>query len=487
MMSWAAIYPWAPTTPDAPIGRQVYGQVRDAIFSGALGAGARLPSSRDLAKRLGVARATVVGAYDQLVAEGYVESRRGSGAFVAADLTSVIDAPPSPALPSAPGPALPLRAVEISAGTAPAPTPGEAPFNTGRTRLDARASEAWRRSARHALRHLGPEHFGYAEPNGAAELRAAIAGYLHAARGVRCEPDQVIVTSGAQHAIGLVARVLVEPGAAVWVEDPGYPPTINALTAAGADVRPVPVDDEGLVVEAGLAAAPGARAAFVTPSHQYPLGSTLSMARRLELLGWAREADAWIVEDDFSSEFRYAGPPLTSLQGLDGGSRVIYVGTFNKAIFPGLRLGYLVAPPSLAPALAEARRLTDRQPSSLSEAIVLDFMQSGEFAGHIRRRRIAYRQQRDALVAALRRHASDVLAVTAPDQGMHLVGDLREGLSDVAAEAVAAQAGVIVRAVSPLYRRAMPRQALMLGFSGFSVQQFEPAAAKLGAALAKLG
>jgi GntR family transcriptional regulator/MocR family aminotransferase len=286
--------------------------------------------------------------------------------------------------------------------------------------------------------------------------------------------------------VGIVARVLIEPGAPVWVEDPGYPATVHALASAGAALHPIPVDGEGLVVGEGLATAPQARAAFVTPSHQYPLGSTLSMARRLELLAWAREAEAWIVEDDFSSEFRYAGPPLTSLQGLDGGVRVIYVGTFNKAIFPGLRLGYLVAPPPLAGPLAEARRLMDRQPSSLTQAMVLDFMRGGEFAAHIRRRRLAYRAQRDALVEALRRHAGDALEPITPDQGMHLVAGLQNGVSDVVAEAAAAEAGVIVRAISPLYRRAPPESALMLGFSGYAVPQMGPAAARLGRALAKL-
>jgi GntR family transcriptional regulator/MocR family aminotransferase len=211
------------------------------------------------------------------------------------------------------------------------------------------------------------------------------------------------------------------------------------------------------------------------------------MGRRLELLAWARTAGAWIVEDDFSSEFRYAGPPLTALQGLDGGERVIYVGTFNKAIFPGLRLGYLVAPRPLTPALAQARRLMDRQPSSLTQAIVLDFMAEGEFAAHIRRRRIAYKAQRDALVEALRRQAGACLTAAPPDQGMHLVAYLADGLSDLAVEAAAADVGVIVRAISPLYRRAPARQGLMIGFSGFAPGQMERPAAQLGEVLRRLG
>lgn len=483
-MSWAEIYPWTEPDRGGRVVRQVYDQVRGAILTGALGAGARLPSSRDLAGRLGVARASVVSAFDQLLAEGYVVGRRGAGTFVAADLSAVIDAPREPT----PSPAEPPPAPPPADALDPPITtlPGDAPFNTGRTLLDPRATAAWTRSARRALRTFGPEHFGYADPAGDPDLRSAIAEYLRAARGVRCGPEQVIVTSGAQHAVDIVSRTLIVRGDAVWVEDPGYPSTVHALNAAGAALAHIPVDAEGIAVGEGLALAPDAKAAFVTPSHQYPLGATLSMARRLELLAWARAAGAWIVEDDFSSEFRYAGLPLTALQGLDGGERVIYVGTFNKAIFPGLRLGYLVAPPALTPALTQARRLIDRQPSSLTQAIVRDFMLAGEFAAHIRRRRIAYRTQRDALVAALARHAGARLSVVAPDQGMHLVGFLADGLSDLAVEVAAAEAGVTVRAISPLYRRAPPRQGLMIGFSGFLPGQMDRPAATLGRVLERL-
>jgi len=483
-MSWAEIYPWSAPERSGPVVRQVYDQVRGAIQTGALGAGARLPSSRELADRLGVARATVVSAYEQLLAEGYAEGRRGAGTFVAADLSGVIDAAVVDAAPAAPAPELPARAQDVAFDPPLTTLPGQAPFNTGRTLLDARAADAWSRSTRRALRTLGPEHFGYGDPCGDPELRAAIADYLRAARGVRCEAEQVIVTSGAQHAVDIVARVLASPGAPVWIEDPGYPATVHALAATGAALHPVPVDAEGLVVSEGVAAAPDARAAFVTPSHQYPLGVTLSMARRLELLAWSRASGAWIVEDDFSSEFRYAGPPLASLQGLDGGERVIYVGTFNKAIFPGLRLGYLVAPKALAPALTQARRLMDRQPSSLIQAIVLDFMREGAFAAHIRRRRLAYRAQRDALAAAIRKHAGAWLTPDVPAQGMHLIAYLKDGLADLAVDAAAANAGVIARAISPLYRHAPARQGLMLGFSGFAPGQMDRPARRLGEVLA---
>jgi GntR family transcriptional regulator/MocR family aminotransferase len=481
-MSWAEIYPWEPPAP--PVVRGVYGQVRAAILQGALAPGARLPSSRDLAARLGVARASVVSAYEQLLAEGYAVGRPGSGTYVRADLTGVLDAPAAPAPVTAPPPGLPAKALALAAAPIPPPRPGARTFNTGRTLMDARAQAAWGRSARRALRRLGPEDFGYADPAGDPDLRAAIAAYLRAARGVRCEADQILITTGAQHAQDIIARVLLSPGDPVWVEDPGYPATLRILETVGARLVPVPVDDEGLNVAEGVRLAPDARAAFVTPSHQYPLGMALSMDRRLELLAWAREAGAWVVEDDYASEFRYAGPPLTALQGLDGGQRVIYVGTLNKALFPGLRLGYLVAPRALIGPLSQARRMMDRQAPTLTQAIVLDFMAEGEFAAHIRRRRVAYGAQRDALARALEARLGHVLEIASPDQGLHLIAYLKDGRSDLEAEALADEHNVTAQAISRLYRGREPRSGLLLGFSGYPVRAMAPGVARLARALA---
>ncbi len=249
--------------------------------------------------------------------------------------------------------------------------------------------------------------------------------------------------------------------------------------AAGATVRPIPVDGQGIDVGAGIKSAPNARAVFVTPSHQFPTGVVLSMARRLELLAWAREKNAWIVEDDYASEFRYGGRPLASLQGLDEGERVIYIGTLNKALFPGLRMGYAVVPRRLLRAFVAARYLMDRQPSTLSQAVVTAFMEEGHFAAHIRRMRLLYRDQRDVLVAALKSRLGADVTVDAPDQGMHLVAYTRRGLSDVAIERAGRQHGVIVRAMSRLHVAAAPRSALVLGFSGYPRQTIGPAVESL--------
>jgi GntR family transcriptional regulator/MocR family aminotransferase len=474
-MSWADVYPWRAPQPGGPVIRQVYDQVRGAIHDGALKPGGRLPSSRDLAARLGVARASVVAAYDQLLAEGYAEGRKGSGTFVCGDLQAVIGV-----RAEAPAAAPEPRAAHLSTLF----PPQAQTFSNGRTLMDARALDAWSKSTRRALRTLDAHHFGYSEPAGDIALRTAVADYLRAARAVVCTPEQVLITSGAQHAIELALRVLLSPGDKVWLEDPGYPSTWQAATAAGAVGCAVPVDRSGLVVQAGVAAAPDARMVFVTPSHQYPTGVAMSLPRRVELVAWAREAGAWIVEDDYAAEFRYEGAPLPSLQGLDGGDRVLYVGTLNKALFPGLRLGYLVAPKALVDRFRVARWLVDRQPPTPTQAITLDFMESGQFAAHIRRRRLAYRAQRDALADALTRRLHNVLEPDVPDQGMHLIAYFRDGRSDVEAEARALAKGVTARAISPLYHDAKPRSGLLLGFTGFAAGAMDAGVARLAAALA---
>jgi GntR family transcriptional regulator/MocR family aminotransferase len=318
-------------------------------------------------------------------------------------------------------------------------------------------------------------------------LRANICEYLRAARAVLCEPDQIVITAGTQQALDIAIRVLLAPGDEVWVEDPGYPLTHAQLLLAKVRPHAIPVDAEGLIVDAGRRAAPRARAVFVTPSHQFPTGVAMSMARRLELLAWARDSGAVIIEDDYTSEFRYSGPPLASLQGLADSEQVIYVGTLNKALFPGLRIGYAVVPQSLLRAFVGARYLIDRQPATLQQQVVSEFMAQGHFAAHIRRMRALYREQRDALTETLSRRAADRLDIAPPDQGMHLIAYLRDGSSDTVIESEALRAGIVVRAISRFYRKARPRPGLMLGFSGFPRQLIVPAAARLATLVTRRG
>jgi GntR family transcriptional regulator/MocR family aminotransferase len=481
--NWAELYAFeVDRAADAPVFRQIYLQLRSAILSGTLRPDTKLPSTRKLAAQLAVSRSAVVSAFEQLLAEGYTFGKKGAGTYITPDLPEPFAAihgrkkRPASSVKTA---ASPHRLGDFADVTSQS---DERPFNLGRTLVDARTAELWRKLSARSLRAFGRHHLGYADPHGMPELRKSVCDYLRAARAVRCEPEQIIITAGTQQAIDIVTRVMQGPDKEVWIEDPGYALTRLALVAAGARVCPIPVDRFGINVAEGIRRAPKARAVFITPSHQFPKGVVLSMARRLELLAWAREQGAWIVEDDYASEFRYGGRPLASLQGLDETERVIYIGTLNKALFPGLRLGYAVVPASLARAFVSARYLMDRQPSSLCQEVVAAFMAEGHFTAHLRRMRELYRGQRDALVAALRRRLGDQLTVDPPDQGMHLVAYTRRGLSDVAIERAAREHDVVVRAMSRLYVETRPQSALMLGFSGYPRQIIAPAVARLARA-----
>ncbi len=466
-----------------PLFHQIYLRLREAIVANTLAPGSKLPSSRHLATRLKVSRTSVVSAYDQLVAEGYAVGREGSGTYVADDVPAAIVRPahgpdalqsPSPPRISQAG----GRYAHFGAGI---DVTGAVPFAPGCCSVDAKTVEAWRRIGVAQMRQFDPAHLAYADPSGDVGLRQQIAEYLRAARAVRCAPDQVIVLSGAQQAIDLSVRTLLNPGDPVWVEDPGYLATRAALSAAGAHLVPVPVDDGGLDVGAGIAAAPEARAVYITPSHQYPTGAVMSMARRLDLLAWAARTGAWIIEDDYDSEFRYAGPPLASLQGLDQAGCVVYVGTLSKVLFPGIRLGFAVVPPALVDAFRGARFLSDRSPPSLPQMMTAQFMRQGLLTSHIRRMRQHYRAARDVLVEAITRHMGDLVEIEVPDCGIQLVVYFRPtvAVSDVVVSEAARSRGLVVKPVSPLYMTAPPRQGLVLGYSGFDPHRLRAAAADL--------
>ena len=437
---WAKLYAFeVDRAADAPVFRQIYLQLRSAILSGTLRPGTKLPSTRELAVN-SVFRGPLSSRLSNSFSLKAIRfGKKGAGTYIASDLPEPFAAirgrkkRPASAAKTAAFPREPGGFVDVTSQN------DERPFNLGRTLVDARTAELWRKLSARSLRSFGRHHLGYADPHGMLELRKSVCDYLQAARAVRCEPEQVVITAGTQQALDIVIRVMQGPDKEVWIEDPGYALTRLVLVAAGVKVCPIPVDQHGINVAEGIRRAPKARAVFITPSHQFPKGVALSMARRLELLAWARESGAWIVEDDYASEFRYGGRPLASLQGLDEAERVIYIGTLNKALFPGLRLGYAVVPPSLVRAFITARYLMDRQPSSLCQAVVAAFMEEGHFAAHIRRMREMYRNQRDALVAALRRRLGDHLTVDPPDQGMHLAAYTRRGLSDVTVERAGAR------------------------------------------------
>jgi GntR family transcriptional regulator/MocR family aminotransferase len=457
---------------------QLYNALRDAILSGRMVPGARLPSTRDLCHTLGVSRNTVTAAFEQLVAEGYLESRVGDGTYVSPALPDELLHVHTDRLPAQRTvDELPLHLSTRFHTLVNTPMGGstdeDAPraFRTGIPALDAFPYAIWSRLVARRWRNPIPELLTYGDAAGYLPLRQAIADYLRAARGVHCTVDQVLITAGSQHALDLITQVLLDPGDPVWIEDPGYRGARAALLGVGAKLVPVPVDEEGLSVAAGIQRAAHARMAYVTPSHQYPTGVTMSVARRLALIEWAHRVDGWILEDDYDSEYRYQGRPLAALQGLDTQERqrrVLYTGTFSKVLFPGLRLGYVVTPPQLTAAFTQALHLAHRYLSVMDQAVLADFITAGHFARHIRRMRALYATRQAVLIDAIRHELAAWLTVDATPAGLHLVGWLKDGLDDrVVAEAAAAQ-GIDVAPVSSYTLLPDGRHGLVMGYAMLS-------------------
>ncbi|HEU5040350.1 MAG TPA: PLP-dependent aminotransferase family protein, partial [Gemmatimonadales bacterium] len=407
-----------------PIHRQVYDGLRQAVLDGRLRPGQRVPSTRALAVELAVSRLPVLAAYDQLLHEGYLTGRVGSGTFVS-------DALPDDLL--APRPAGTAAVPRRVPGNAD-PDAGEGglgPFRLSLPALDRFPHRRWSRLvARHA-RGLTPAHMGYGDPAGLPSLRAAIADHLRAARAVRCEAAQVLVVPGSQAALRVATAALLAPGDRVAVEEPGYPDARAALGSGGAELVSVPVDEEGMSVAALERLRGRVRAVHVTPSHQYPLGVSMSASRRLALLEWANRRGAWVLEDDYDSEYRYVSRPLGALQGMDSHQRVIYVGTFSKVLFPALRIGYLVVPRALRQRFVEAREAFDLFSPTLYQLALVDFLREGHFARHLRRMRPIYLRRRAALIDGVKRHCDGRLHVHNADAGLHITTFLAAGIDDL--------------------------------------------------------
>ena len=469
--------------------RQIYAGYRDAIRDRRLRPGERLPSTRGLAAELGVSRFPVLGAFEQLVAEGYCETRRGAGTFVADSLPEELVSPGraddgSPPARLSPGARTLAGSPVADLARAPFARRGSGAFSVGAIALDRFPRRVFATLVSRRMRTLDPARWDYGPPEGLPDLRAAIAGYLRAARGVRCDPGQVLVVSGSQQALDLAARALLDPGSEVWVEEPGYWGAHDALRLAGARLVPVSVDGEGLDVDAGIERSPTPRAVFVTPSHQFPLGVTLSARRRLRLLDWARRSGAWILEDDYNGEFRYESAPITALQGLDRDHRVLYLGTFSKVLSPALRVGYLVLPPDLIDRFAAVRQAMDVAPPAFFQQVLADFLVEGHFARHLRRMRELYRRRRSALVEALRGELGDRLELVGEKSGLHLTVHLQAGADARAVSARAQEAGLRVLALSDCaLEPAAGRSGLVLGYGGVPVEDMPDAVRRLCALL----
>ncbi|MCG8352256.1 MAG: PLP-dependent aminotransferase family protein [Chloroflexales bacterium] len=475
-----------------PLYRQLYDGLRQAILDGRIVPGARLPATRALATELGVSRNTVMSAFDQLFAEGYLEGRVGDGTYVTRTLPDTLlhagATTMSAVALQGTGRRLSRRGAMLAA--TPVSTSRErgqvGAFAPGIPAIDAFPFETMATLAARRWRNLSSELLGYGDPAGYRPLRDAIAAYLGAARGVRCSAEQVIIVGGSQQGLDLTARVLLDSGNVVWMEDPGYLGARGALRAAGAEVIPVPLDAEGLDVVAGNARNAAVRLVYITPSHQYPTGVTMSLTRRLALLEWATHHDAWIIEDDYDSEYRYAGRPLAALQGLDRTGRVIYLGTFSKVLCPAIRLGYLVAPPDLVDAFVAARALADRHAPTIDQAVLTDFIVEGHFARHIRRMRALYAERQAILLEAIERELSGLLDARPAEAGMHLLTWLPDGINDQLAAQRAAEYGVIAPPLSAYNLAAPLRSGVLLGYAGVKPHAIEAGVKQLAAAWAKL-
>jgi GntR family transcriptional regulator/MocR family aminotransferase len=469
-----------------PLHRQVYDGYRDAILDGRLRPGQRLPSTRTLAQELRISRVPVVAAFEQLAAEGYLESRVGAGSYVSTALPDPVRPrahPKSGAASVAPRPG-PRRVPSEKWPSVDAPWfEGHGAFRIAQPALDEFPTTVWARLVARRARALGRRQMTYGDAMGFLPLREALAEYLRTVRSMRCTAEQIMIVSGSQQALAVAGRALLEPGDAVWLEEPGYPGARAALTLVGARPIPVPVDGDGLDVAAGIARCPDARAAYVTPSHQYPLGMLMSAPRRLQLLDWARRRGAWLLEDDYDSEYRYDHQPIASLHGLDTDQRVLYVGTFSKVLFPALRVGYLVIPHDLVARFRQVRDAMDIFPATLQQAVLHDFVREGHFARHLRRMRAVYAKRRRALVGAIERELGDTVTVAGDSAGFHLVVLLPPGARDREIAERAASRGISVVPLSSCYAGPRPRPGLVLGYGPPRASEVADAVRRLKAVL----
>jgi GntR family transcriptional regulator/MocR family aminotransferase len=443
----------------------LYGELRSAILEGRLAPGARLPSSRDFASQYALSRGTVVSVLERLQAEGYITSRVGFGTWV-----NRVETP----RPARQAPATPAYIRRVLA-TYKRPQPwvdlafveGIRPFRIGVPAINEFPSEVWGRIAADRARNFRAWLKKDSDRRGYRPLRDAIAEYLRTSRGVRCTAEQIVLVSGIQQALDLLARLLLKKNDPIWMEDPGYFGARIAFDNAGARMIAVPVDEEGLSVSAGMKICPDAKGAYVTPAHQFPLGATMSLERRMALLNWASRTGAFVIEDDYDSEYRFEGPPVPALQSLDNHANVIFIGSFSKTLFPALRVGYVVLPAQLIDSFLSFRYRTDFRNASFDHAVLCDFIVDGHLARHLRKMRNLYAERLTILMEGAEQHLGGLLAISNVRAGLYTIGHLKSGMPSRQAEKLAAAQGVEVLAVDRCTLKRPDPNALVLGFGGF--------------------
>lgn len=472
----------------APIYRQIEDFLRQMILDGALLPSQKLPSTRELALELGVSRITIKSVYEQLISEGYVQGKTGAGTFVSEGLDGE-----TPVVPSVDT----IRkdyfdgnfsktAEHISFSQASARYGSILPFRPGVPALDKFPVKRWNKYLSRATTKSDIANFSYGDLLGSEKLRASIARHLADSRGMKVDPKQILITSGAQQAFVLISYVLMNKNDTIWYENPGHIAGRDLLKIVGGDVSPVPIDKEGLNLPYAVLNFSKPKLIFTTPSHQQPLGITMSLQRRLTLLKYAHENASWVIEDDYDSEFRYRGRPLPALAALDKVGRVLYVGTFSKSLFPSVRIGYVVVPEILVDTFAKTRNIFGQTSSAITEEALSNFMDDGGFAEHIRKMRRLYRERRDILLDALKNHCSNILEPQQTDAGMHIIADIKNGMSDRLAHLELLNAGIDSLPLSIYYEGSVQRQALVLGFSGVQKKVIPKLVTKMGRVLGSL-
>ncbi len=441
-----------------PFYRQVYDRLCGAMAGGLLKPGDRLPSARALAKELGLARGTIEAAYSLLAAEGYIQARGQAGTIVTPGLKLL-----APVAVSVPRSASGISSLSFRPDSI-------LPFQMGLPALDAFPRKIWARLGARCVRAMQASDMVHPSVFGFPQLRAEIAAYLHVSRGIVCGPSQIFVTSGYRHTMELIGHALLKAGDRVWLEDPGYPPTREVLEHMHIEAVPVSVDKDGMAVADGIKAAPRARAAVVTPAHQSPLGVSLSLPRRLALLDWATQNDAWVIEDDYDGEYRYVSRPLPALKSLDRDGRVLYAGTFSKVLFPGIRLAYLVVPQARVERFEQVSQALAGGSPQLTQAIVTAFIKEGHFARHIQRMRKLYGERRAATTTGLGIALGKHVRIDAQPGGMHLILRLQGQLSDRELVSRMRQAGLYAEALTDWSIRNTEGRALLLNFTNIDSQ-----------------